>query len=162
MSADHATSEIGLWPGSSEETGRSHVPYVIVLPPGVATAAARAHAESTPISLDDSPTLVTALLSSRLGAIAPPWRFHTYGGQATSPSFALGAARLWGTDSAAFVFSVDDASVVTILPPKNNMFTGARDLATLNETLRGPAAVVGSFVRGYLRRCEKTARLRAE
>jgi hypothetical protein len=113
----------------------------------------------------DSPTLVTALLSStrELRSIPEAFRFHTLGGQATSPHFVFDtrpSARVWGTDSAAFVFSVDPDASVTAYENKNRAFSGPRDLDELNPSLRGPAALLASFVKGYLLRCESQARLR--
>ncbi|MDB5220169.1 MAG: sulfatase [Myxococcaceae bacterium] len=173
LSADHATSEMFLWPGSPEEKSRAHVPYVIYVPRALAAAAARpaevaslvarlhdrAASPAHAISLTDSPTLVTALLSStaEVKAIPDAWRFHTYGGQATSPHFAFDArpsARVWGTDSAAFVFSADADASVTAFAIKNRAFSGPEELATLNPSLRGPAAFLASFTKGYLTRCE--------
>ncbi|MDB4943554.1 MAG: sulfatase [Labilithrix sp.] len=176
LSADHATSEIGLWPGSAEAKGRAHVPFVLLVPEALVATAARpadlrarlaaGHeaARATPVSLADAPSLVTALLarSPQLRGIPAPWRFQTYGGQATSPSFAFAArpaARLWGTDSAAFVFWADGAGEVETFASKNRMFDDS-DALTLNPSLRGPAAVLSSFTKGYLRRCESRARLR--
>ena len=117
------------------------------------------------VSLMDSPTLVTALLSStrELASIPAPWRFHTYGGQATSPHFAFDArpsARVWGTDSAAFVFSADADASVTAYENKNRAFSGPSELEAINPSLRGPAAFLASFAKGYLGRCEGQARLR--
>jgi hypothetical protein len=171
VSADHATSEMFLWPGSAEETGRAHVPYLIVVPRALAASSAkpetiaplvaqlRDRAASQVVSLMDSPTFVTALLSSthELRSIPDAWRFHTFGGQATSPSFVADRARVWGTDSAAFVFSVDAEARVTVQPAKNHAFSDARELDTLDPSLRGPAAFLGSFSKGYLGRCEHSA-----
>ena len=173
LSADHATSEMFLWPGSPEEKSRAHVPYVIYVPRALAAAASRpdavaslvgrlhdrAASGSQVISLTDSPTLVTALLSStaEVKSIPEPWRFHTYGGQATSPHFSLDArpsARVWGTDSAAFVFSADADASVTAQANKNRAFSGPEELDSLNPSLRGPAAFLASFTKGYLTRCE--------
>ncbi len=173
LSADHATSEMFLWPGSPEEKSRAHVPYVIYVPRALVAGAARpdavaslvarlhdrAAAAEQVISLTDSPTLVTALLSStsEVKSIPEPWRFHTYGGEATSPHFTLDArpsARAWGTDSAAFVFSADADASVTAYPNKNRAFSGPEELDAINPTLRGPAAFLASFTKGYLTRCE--------
>jgi hypothetical protein len=177
VSADHATSEMFLWPGSSEEKGRAHVPYLVYVPRALSASAARPEtiapimarlrdrAASQPISLMDSPALVTALLSStrELRSIPDAWRFHTFGGQATSPHFMFDAqplARVWGTDSAAFVFSADADASVTAYENKNRAFSGPAEMDTLNASLRGPAAFLGSFVKGYLTRCEGQAKLR--
>jgi hypothetical protein len=179
VSADHATSEIGLWPGSPEEKGRAHVPYVVYVPSAVAAAAphpedvaaqvAALHerAATQVLSLSDSPTLVTALLSStqELRSIPTAWRFHTFGGQATSPHFAFAArpaARIWGTDSAAFVFSADAEGTVSAYENKNRSFSDIGELDAMNPSLRGPAAFLSSFVKGYLMRCEGRVRLRSD
>ena len=177
VSADHATSEMFLWPGSAEEKVRAHVPYLMIVPQALRAAASRPaevaslmerlhdRATTQVVSLMDSPTLVTALLSStrELESIPEPWRFHTYGGQTTSPHFAFDArpgARVWGTDSAAFVFSADPDATVTAYENKNRAFSGPSELEAINPSLRGPAAFLASFAKGYLGRCEGQARLR--
>ncbi len=177
VSADHATSEMFLWPGAAEEKVRAHVPYLIIVPEALRAAAARPEvaralleqlhdrAATQVVSLMDSPTLVTSLLAStrELESIPEPWRFHTYGGQATSPYFSFDArpaARVWGTDSAAFVFSADPDASVTAYENKNRAFSGASELESLNPSLRGPAAFLASFAKGYLGRCESQAQPR--
>lgn len=177
VSADHATSEMFLWPGSAEQKVRAHVPYLMIVPEALRAAASRPEvagpllerlhdrAGTQVVSLMDSPTLVTALLSStrELRSIPEPWRFHTYGGQATSPHFTFDArpgAQVWGTDSAAFVFSADADASVTAYENKNRTFSGASELESINPSLRGPAAFLASFAKGYLGRCETQARLR--
>jgi hypothetical protein len=177
LSADHATSEIFLWPGSAEEDGRAHVPFAMVVPEAVVQAASQPErvasmmgalherAAGQVVSLADAPTLVTALLSEtrELQSIPAPWRFHTYGGQATSAAFALDGspgARVWGTDSAAFVFSADGEGRVTAYENKNRPFSEVAELETMNPRLRGPAAFLASFVKGYLLRCGGHAALR--
>jgi hypothetical protein len=117
------------------------------------------------VSLSDSPALVTALVSAtpEIRSIPAAWRFHTYGGQATSPHFSLEmspAARIWGTDSAAFVFTVDGEGAVTAQANKNRSFSNVGELDAMNPTLRGPAALLSSFVKGYLLHCENRIRLR--
>ena len=177
VSADHATSEMFLWPGAAEEKVRAHVPYLIIIPEGLSASASRPEiarpllerlhdrAAVQVVSLMDSPTLVTSLLSSthELASIPEPWRFHTYGGQVTSPHFAFDArpdARVWGTDSAAFVFSADPDASVTAYENKNRAFSGEAELASINPSLRGPAAFLASFAKGYLGRCEAEAQAR--
>jgi hypothetical protein len=179
LSADHATSEMGLWAGSSEEKGRAHVPYVVYVPPAVVAASPRPEllpplltalhdrAATQVVSLSDSPTIVTALLSStkELRSIPSAWRFHTFGGQATSPHFAFAArpsARIWGTDSAAYVFSADAEGNVSAYENKNRSFSDVAELDAMNPSLRGPAAFLSSFVKGYLLRCEGRVRLRSD
>jgi len=108
-----------------------------------------------------------ALLSSskELRSIPTAWRFHTMGGQATSPHFAFAArpaARIWGTDSAAFVFSADAGGNVSTYENKNRPFSDVGELDAMNPSLRGPAAFLSSFVRGYLTRCESHVRLRSD
>jgi hypothetical protein len=67
---------------------------------------------------------------------------------------------VWGTDSAAFVFSASDDGSVTAYENKNRQFSDATELDTLNPSLRGPAAFLASFTKGYLLRCEHQSRLR--
>jgi hypothetical protein len=177
LSADHATSELFLWPGSNEEQGRAQVPLVLYVPGGLQRAASHPErveavvgalherAASAVVSLADTPTLVTSLLSAthELRSIPEPWRFHTFGGQATSPDFAFdasSAAQVWGTDSAAFVFSADQAGQVTAYENKNRSFSAVAELDAMNHSLRGPAALLSSFVKGYLLRCQSRAALR--
>jgi hypothetical protein len=179
VSADHATSEMFVWPGSPEPKGRAHVPYLVYVPRALAASAerpeaiaplvARLHdkAAAQVLSLMDSPSIMTALLSStrEMKSIPAAWRFHTYGGQATSPHYAFDerpSARVWGTDSAAFVFSVDGDGSVRARENKNRAFSDVRELDDLDASLRGPAAFLASFTKGYLGRCERHAKLRME
>ena len=155
------------------------MPFVVYVPPSfLASVPNRAsasalleavhdRAEAHVVSLADSPTLVFALLSKtkELRAIPSEWRFHTFGGQATSPHFTFAerpTARLWGTDSAAFVFSASADGDVEPYENKNCSFSNAHDLDTMNPSLRGTAALLSSFAKGYLRRCEGQVRLRNE
>ncbi len=155
------------------------MPYLLYVPRALAATAAHPdkvaarieqlhdRAASQVVSLADSPSLVTALLSGthELKRIPAPWRFHTYGGHVTSPHFALhttpGAA-IWGTDSSAFVFSVRPDGAVTAHENKNRGFTERAEFASMNPSLRGPAAVLASFTKGYVRHCEKKARVRMD
>jgi len=151
---------------------------VMVVPPELVAASQRPEAITTRvaalhdraatdvISLSDSPALVTALVSGTKGlrGIPAPWRFHTFGGQATSPDFGFAAqsgARIWGTDSAAFVFSADAEGTVVAQENKNRSFSNVSELEAMNPSLRGPAALLSSFVKGYLLRCEGRVRLRS-
>ena len=43
---------------------------------------------------------------------------------------------------------------MTAQPNKNRAFSGPEELDSLNPSLRGPAAFLASFVKGYLTRCE--------
>jgi hypothetical protein len=67
---------------------------------------------------------------------------------------------VWGTDSAAFVFSADSEGRVTAYENKNRPFSEVAELETMNPRLRGPAAFLTSFVKGYLLRCGGHAALR--
>ena len=51
-------------------------------------------------------------------------------------------------------FSADADASVTAYPNKNRAFSGPEELDSLNPSLRGPAALLASFVNGYLTRCE--------
>jgi hypothetical protein len=179
VSADHSTNEDFVWGGAAEETARAQVPYVVYLPKALLETAPHAdriapllarldkHAQDELWSLTDSPRLVTALVSAsaQMRRIPPAWRFHTYGGQATSAHFALLGrpdARVWGTDASAYVFSIDGKGVVTDDEIKNATYSDVSQFDTMNPLLRGPAAFLSSFIKGYLRRCEKEVKLRMD
>ncbi len=177
ISADHSTSEMFVWPGSSVDRGLGLVPYVIYVPKALAASSAhpakvddavgRLHdrAAHEVMSLSDSPTMVTSLLKStrELRSIPAPWRFHTFGGQMTSPHFGFDAnpnARIWGTNAGAMVFVVDAEGTATQYEPMSRGFSALSQLDNINPHLRAPAAFLASFTKGYLKRCESAVKLR--
>ena len=177
ISADHSTNEAFIWGGSVEARARAHVPYAVYLPKALRESAAHPElvaplldrlaqrAAKTLWSLTDSPTLVSALVSAtpQMQRIPAEWRFHTFGGQATSAHFGLQGrpdARVWGTDASAFVFTVDSKGSVHDDEIRNATFADVSQFDSMNMLLRGPSAFLSSFTKGYLRRCERDVALR--
>ncbi len=60
------------------------------------------------------------------------------------------------------MFSADGEGVVSTYENKNRSFSNIGELDAMNPSLRGPAAFLSSFVKGYLLRCEGHVKLRAE
>lgn len=177
ISADHSTSEMFVWPGSSVDRGLGLVPFLVYVPKALAESSSRPEAvgeivgrlhdraANEVVSLADSPTMMTSLLKStrEMRSIPAAWRYHTFGAQITSPDFRFDgnpAARIWGTNAGAMPFVVDAEGTATQYEPMSRGFSAASQLDTMNPHLRGPSAFLASFTKGYLRRCEQQAKLR--
>jgi hypothetical protein len=178
VSADHSTADPSVWGSAPDTRAMAHIPLFVYLPrpllmgsaaPEVALrrlAEARALAAWTHVSSNDVPTLLLALLSASepLSSLPPAWRWHTMGGMATSPDYALPgrpASALWGIDASARLFSVDRGSLApAALPELNPAFGGAEDVNQPGEIGESVAAFLGSFLRGYARRCPGAEQLR--
>ncbi len=102
LMADHSTGHRYVW-GDGEETDDAYgrIPFVVVIPAALRARAhndaavvaawreAQAQLDEGPLSLNDVPSLTLALLSatSMLQGLPPAQRWHTLGGQVTSPHF---------------------------------------------------------------------------
>jgi hypothetical protein len=170
LMADHSTGEDYVWGPESiqheTDAAKAQVPFLIVIPPAflarvkdrpaldAALAEARTQLNATPLSQNDVPALLLALLKFHPGLRALPAaaRWHTLGGQVTSPwfqpggdpqSFLLGingvdelyvldkqGLRVGSYEDAVFLRTRADRSQVTprLIPVA----------ATLVETLRSP------------------------
>ena len=125
--ADHSTGEDYVWgPDDVEhesDAAKAQVPFLLVLPPAFlgrvkdrpALAAALGEAQAlldrTTLSQNDVPTLLLALLSSHPGVQALPQaqRWHTLGGQVTSPWFRPGG------DPASFLVGINGVDELYVL-----------------------------------------------
>ncbi len=128
LMADHSTGTDYVWGGADfdheTDAAKAKVPFVIVLPPEflarvkdraalrVAFREAQAELDTLPLSQNDVPTLMLALLSAHPGLRALPSdaRWHTLGGQATSPFFRGGgepSSFLVGVNGVDEVYAVD-------------------------------------------------------
>ncbi|MDX2011260.1 MAG: sulfatase-like hydrolase/transferase [Myxococcaceae bacterium] len=103
LMADHSTGHAYVWGAEATETDaqKSQVPFAIVVPPAFrarlanvaafdeALARAQRLVDEGPLSLNDVPRLLLALVSGHPGVtgLAPSQRWHTLGGQVTSPHF---------------------------------------------------------------------------
>lgn len=170
LSADHATGDPFLWGGEAIEGG-AHIPLAILLPRALVdsarapdevrrkVAALNALARTTPVSANDSPTLLLALLAAqpRIAALPPDRRWATLGGDATSPDFQLPgrAAGLWGIDAGSNVFQVarEPGSLAAASGERSELFADPSQLRRLGPILRPVAAFSGSFLAGWAARC---------
>lgn len=106
--ADHSTGDDYVW-GNAEhdhetDEAKAQLPFVVVVPPaflarvgaspGLSTAwhSAQAQLDAVALSQNDLPMLLLALLSGHAGVtqLGAASRWHTLGGQATSPWFSAG------------------------------------------------------------------------
>lgn len=125
LMADHSTGHAYVWGDEATETDaqKSQVPFVVIVPPAfrarlanpeafdAAVADAQQQLDSGPVSLNDVPTLLLALLSAQQDVKALPadLRWHTLGGQLTSPWFdAGGGASLISINGVSELFAVDE------------------------------------------------------
>lgn len=125
--ADHSTGEDYVWgPDSLEhetDAAKAQVPFLIVIPEAflarakdrakleAALAEARTLLNATPISQNDVPAMLLALLEHHPGMKALPEqaRWHTLGGQVTSPWFQPGG------DAASFLIGINGVDELYVL-----------------------------------------------
>ena len=127
VSADHATSDPSLW-GEPTAQGLTKVPLFFYLPAAfiaISKHPARVEdelrslqglASKVPVSINDVPTLLLALLARHpaLVQLTPRRRWHTLGGATSSAHFggrAQAAAQVWGIDASSRVFLVGSDGV---------------------------------------------------
>ncbi len=128
LTADHSTGEDYVWgPDSVDhetDEAKTQVPFLIVLPEAllarvkdraaleVELAGAQRQLDAQPLSQNDIPSLLLALLSHHpaLAALEPAQRWHTLGGQVTSPHFQPGgepASFLVGINGVDQLYALD-------------------------------------------------------
>jgi hypothetical protein len=160
LSADHSTGENYLWgteEGSDTDDARARIPFAIVLPPSLRGDAAARHARellaSAPLSQNDIPSLVLALLTEQSGVRDLPKdaRWHTLGGQVTSPWFKPVATR-----PGAYVMGINGVSQFLALDRKGerigdyeeSVFLKTRsDRTTVTPSLVPITATLSSMLR---------------
>lgn len=131
LAADHSTNDPLAWDKGDAGPALSHIPFVIAIPNAwleglrdakrARAALEAASDELTPLVLsqNDVAAMMLALLTHapELSGLAADKRWHTLGGQRTSPHFradSLGRPPAWGINSIRQVFMVDsDGSVPT-------------------------------------------------
>ena len=170
LMADHSTGDDYVWgPDSIEhetDAAKAQVPFLVVIPPAflarakdrpaldAALTEARKQLEATPLSQNDVPALLLALLKfqPKLHALPQESRWHTLGGQVTSPWFKPGgeaASFLVGINGVDQLYAVDRQGVrvgsyedAVFLQTRGERATVTPRLipvaATLVETLRAP------------------------
>ena len=127
LMADHSTGEDYVWGDESFEhetdSAKAQLPFAIVIPPSflarvkdraaleAALTEAQAQLEATPLSQNDVPALLLALLKFHPGLRALPQasRWHTLGGQVTSPWFQPGG------DEKSFLLGINGVDELYVL-----------------------------------------------
>lgn len=126
LMADHSTGHAYVWGKEDPENDdeKTQVPFVVAIPPAFrqrltdqagldeAMQAAQRALDATPLSLNDVPRLMAALLARNPGvsSLKPEQRWHSFGGQITSPWFRSGGAdseRLMGINGVSEFFALD-------------------------------------------------------
>jgi hypothetical protein len=179
ISADHATNDDFLWSSGATVQAASAIPLVFYLPPALLARAqrpaqaaallARANtvAAAYPVSTNDVPTLLLALLAASPGVRALPVgrRWHTMGGMATSRAFeapGLRDAELWGIDAQSRLYAIDHgAPTPRSLAEDNPSFSDPEQMRRLGPVNRAGAAFLSAFLRGYATACPSAAEIRA-
>ncbi len=128
LMADHSTGHAYVWGKSDPETdvAKSQIPFAIVIPKAfmarvkdpLALAAALKEAQrlidEAPLSQNDVPTLLLSLMKAypSMKALPEAARWHTLGGQVTSPWFKPGGAAasyILGINGVSELFALDRA-----------------------------------------------------
>jgi hypothetical protein len=126
LMADHSTGHAYVWGKEDPESdeAKTQIPFAIVIPPAflarakdpaeltAALAEAQALLDEAPLSQNDFPALMLALLSAHPGLRALPEekRWHTLGGQVTSPWFDPGGEResyILGINGVSELYALD-------------------------------------------------------
>ncbi len=118
--ADHSTGHSYVWGAEAQETdaAKAQIPFAIVIPAAFVARAKKPAAfaaamketqklfDEAPLSQNDVPALVLALMKShpRVAALPASERWHTLGGQVTSPWYRPGG------DSASYIVGINGVS----------------------------------------------------
>lgn len=126
LMADHSTGHNYVWGADPQDTddAKARIPFALIIPPqflarAVDVAAAKqalievqALLDEAPWSQNDFPALLLALLSAHPGLqqLAPEARWHTLGGQLTSPTFEPGgdeSSSILGVNGVSELYALD-------------------------------------------------------
>ncbi len=157
LMADHSTGEDYVWGSDSIEhetdAAKAQVPFLIVIPEAflarvkgrpkldAALAEARTLLDATPLSQNDVPALLLALLKFHPGLRALPAeaRWHTLGGQVTSPWFQPGG------DASSFLLGINGVDELYVLD-KNATRVGSYEDAVFLRTKTDRAQVTPRLI----------------
>ncbi len=137
LSADHSTGENYIWGMGDPETddAKARIPFAIVIPPAFmarvsdrvalvkALEEAQRQLEAAPISQNDVPAMILALVSANPAITAMPAsaKWHTLGGQRTSATFAPGG------DERSFIIGINGVSEFFTLDREGTRVGGYED-----------------------------------
>jgi hypothetical protein len=169
--ADHSTGDPWAWSNATRDVraATAHIPFTIVLPDPLIDSCKHPEAvrslvrevgkalDGHPWSQNDVPLLLLTLLSHAPGmkAIPAQRRWHTLGGVRTSP-YAKPPhpdAKVWGIDSMAQLFAVNDAQRSLLPDEKVALVRNAAEITTSSPTLMPVAVTMKTFLLGYAARC---------
>lgn len=171
LGADHATGDPFVWKNDNRnlQAATARIPFAIVLPE--ALVASSAHPETVreavrdlnqaldgkAWSQNDVPFFVLTLLSHAPGvrAIAPELRWHTFGGERTSPYFVSlkPEAKVLGIDSVAEFYGENDAEQSLLPPEKATFVSRPSEITTSSPSLQPVAATMQAYLNGYVAKC---------
>ncbi len=178
VSADHSTGDPFVWSSGDTLRSESQIPFYMYVPEAFAKGAqdpeavrakidaVNALAATTPISANDVPTLLLALLSAshELASLPQEWRWATLGGMATSPTFELDgvpSARTWGIAASARLFSVPNDPPIPVGTNETcELFNDPVQMRRLGPTLGAAAAFTSDFMKGYGSKCSGAEHIR--
>jgi hypothetical protein len=137
LMADHSTGHAYVWGPQDPESdaAKSQIPFAIVIPPafvarakdpkGLARALSQVQTllDAAPLSQNDVPRLLLALLSAHplVQALPQASRWHSLGGQVTSPYFSAGG------DPASYILGVNGISELYALNRAGQRVGGYED-----------------------------------
>jgi hypothetical protein len=169
--ADHATGDPFIWKNDARnaQAATARIPFTIVLPDALVASskdpeAVRALVRELNAALDghawsqnDVPMFVLTLLGRgpAMRAIPAERRWHTFGGERTSPYFrALSpAAKIVGIDAIAELYGENDAEQSLLPPEKASFVSKPSEITTSSPSLIPVAATMQSYLRGYVAKC---------
>jgi hypothetical protein len=175
LAADHSTGEGYVWGKATDapesDDSKARIPFAIVFPPALrerardrgaleaAIGAAQRALDAAPISQNDIPALTLALLRAhdRVKAMPAEGRWHTLGGQITSPWFRPGqrpGAYVLGINGVSELFVLDRAGD-RVGPYEESVFLKTRgDRYVVTPSLVPVTATLASVMRGEPAPCE--------
>lgn len=166
LSADHSTADVVPWRSPTEGASEplSVLPFAIVVPERWLSALAepeaarqaladvRAWLEQMPLSENDVPAMVLALLSASapFASLRHEQRWHTLGGQRTSPHYRLeplGGGAVWGIDAENRLFTVGLDGTPRLSSERCGAWSEGQEPTA--PSLEPVAGLLGAFLRGF-------------
>jgi hypothetical protein len=158
VSADHATADTLLWGGGSDARAGAAVPMFLYVPSAMLAAAGtsakwaalRRLAARTPVSLDDVPTMLLALLARHgsMQRLADDRRWHTMGGASTSTwaTPISSSSTVWGIDASSHVFTVGGTTPFPVLTTEERSIPFSVWNEPLGPVLRDATAALSAIL----------------
>jgi hypothetical protein len=173
--ADHATNEPFVWAHGADWTrdaAAARIPYVVVIPESLVARSAHPEVlrdlvrrldlvlDRQQWSQNDTPLFLLTLLAHAptMQALPPASRWHTLGGERTSPFFASprDEVKVVGIDCKSELFGADEHGL-SVLPRETASFVkDPGEIYTMSPTLIPIAATFTRLLNGYAASCRET------